>query len=194
MAHTWAVTELRRSVSRSVSKFVGRSLGRSLSGVAIGAAIGAALVAVGPVTAVGAQVSSGALGRIGANQHFIGLVNGSTSMPVVETACPGPTHPGETGPVVGRQTLEVARTAGGPGFTGLFSQIYAWVVPSRGTTARPPEQTFLFYGRPKPFPSGVRVPCGGTGQVEFSSCPYLAPCAAGWVPTYVKVKFVNIAV
>ena len=34
----------------------------------------------------------------------------------------------------------------------------------------------------------------GTGRVEFSSCPYLAPCAYGWVPDYVTVQFVNIAV
>jgi hypothetical protein len=37
------------------------------------------------------------------------------------------------------------------------------------------------------------VPCGGTGQVEFSSCPYLAPCAYGWVPDYVNVRFIDIA-
>jgi hypothetical protein len=37
------------------------------------------------------------------------------------------------------------------------------------------------------------VPCSGTGKVEFSSCPYLAPCAFGWVPAYVDVTFNNIA-
>ena len=30
-------------------------------------------------------------------------------------------------------------------------------------------------------------------MVEFSSCPYLAPCAFGWIPDYVNVQFVNIA-
>jgi hypothetical protein len=153
------------------------------------AAIAAALAVAAPATAAGAQ------SRIGPDQHFIGLVNGSRDAPVVvDTVCPGPSRPGQTGPVVGGQTLEVARTLHGRGFTGVFSNINAWVVPPAGTTARPPEQTFTQYGTPEPFPSGVRVPCGGPGQVEFSSCPYLAPCAAGWVPDYVRVVFRNIAV
>jgi hypothetical protein len=42
-------------------------------------------------------------------------------------------------------------------------------------------------------PTSIQVPCGGSGQVEFSSCPYLAPCAYGWVAEYVTVSFVDIA-
>jgi hypothetical protein len=139
--------------------------------------------------------SAGAQARVGPGQHFLGLVNGSNQQPVVvDTVCPGPTGPGRTGPVAGGQTLEVAQTAAGHGYTGLFSQIYAWVVPAPGSTGRPPSRTFTDYGTPQSFPRSVRVPCDGTGRVEFSSCPYLAPCAAGWVPDYVRVRFVNIAV
>ena len=144
---------------------------------------------------VGMAATASALTPIGPKQHFVGRVNtGSTTPPVVKVACPGPVRPGETGPVVGGQTLEVLERATGPGYTGLFSTIYAWVVPPTGTAARPPAQTFADYGKVEPFPAGARGPCGGAGQIEFSSCPYLAPCAAGWVPDYVKVRFLNIAV
>jgi hypothetical protein len=161
---------------------------KSVAGAAVGVAALIGLMLAGSITAAGAQT------RIGPRQHFIGLVNGSNNLPVVYTVCPGPVWPNRTGPVAGGQTLEVAESAGGRGFTGVFSQIFAWVVPSPKTTTRPPEQTFTTYGKAEPFPQGVRVPCGGTGQVEFSSCPYLAPCAAGWVPDLVKVQFQNIAV
>ena len=40
----------------------------------------------------------------------------------------------------------------------------------------------------------VRVPCAGHGEVEFSSCPYLAPCPCGWVPDMVKARWENVAV
>jgi hypothetical protein len=53
---------------------------------------------------------------------------------------------------------------------------------------------FRRYNAPQAIPTSVKVPCDSTGQVEFSSCPYLAPCAYGWVPDYVAVQFVNIAV
>jgi hypothetical protein len=77
----------------------------------------------------------------------------------------------------------------------LFSQIYAWFVPqSTATTTAPMQLKFISYNAPQTIPTSVQVPCDGTGQVEFSSCPYLAPCAYGWVPDYVSVQFVNIAV
>jgi hypothetical protein len=96
--------------------------------------------------------------------------------------------------VAAGQKMAVARDAIGAGYTGPFSQIFAWVVPPNGTTSRPPALTFTQYGVPQAIPTSWRVPCYGTGQVEFSSCPYLAPCAAGWTPDYVTVRFVDIAV
>jgi hypothetical protein len=129
---------------------------------------------------------------IGPNQHFIGFVNGSSNAAVVKTVCPGPATPGRKGSVAGGQTLSVAKVSGGMGNTGLFSQVFAWFVPTaNGHT--PTQLTFTHYGRPRTIPTSVRVPCVGHGTVEFSSCPYLAPCAADWVPAYVKVRFVNIA-
>jgi hypothetical protein len=143
------------------------------------------------IVPVNASVAS-AHEAIGPHQHFAGLVNGSNDHPVVYTVCPGPMSPGRTGPVAGGQTLSVAKIASGKGYTGLFSQVYAWLVPT--TTGTVPTQVkFTVYGAEQAMPK-LRVPCDGTGAFEFSSCPYLAPCAAGWVPDRVAVRFVDIAV
>ena len=132
--------------------------------------------------------------RIGSNQQFSGSVNGTRTSAVVYTVCAGPASAGRTGPVAGGQTLAVVRRRTGEGYTGPFSQIYAWFVPqSAGTTTAPAEVKFHSYKRRRPIPTSVQVPCDGTGMVEFSSCPYLAPCAYGWIPDYVDVRFVNIA-
>jgi hypothetical protein len=140
-----------------------------------------------------ASVPAGAQQPIGPNQHFSGLVNGTRTSAVVYTACGGPASAGRTGPVAGGQTLAVARRMTGRGYTGPLTHIYAWFVPQSGTTTAPTQLKFNSYGAPKAIPTSVRVPCDGTGMVEFSSCPYLAPCAFGWIPDYVKVQFTNIA-
>ncbi len=129
---------------------------------------------------------------MGAGQHFVGLVNASRHDPVVYTVCPGPAGSGRTGPIAAGQTLSVTKRSTGRGYTGPFSQIYAWFVP-RATQATPVQVAFATYGSPQPIPTSVRVPCDGVGKVEFSSCPYLAPCTYGWVPSYVRVRFVNMA-
>jgi hypothetical protein len=125
-------------------------------------------------------------------QHFAGIVNGQAGRAVVYTVCPGPAQH-RFGPLKAGQTMAVAQTAHGPGYTGPFSQVYAWFQPLSPGAARPVTLTFTEYGVPQDIPASVRVPCDGTGQAVFSSCPYLAPCAYGWVPDPVKVKFENIA-
>jgi hypothetical protein len=141
-----------------------------------------------------AGVPAGAQQPIGTNQHFSGLVNGTRTSAVVYTVCAGPVWAGRTGPVAGGQTLSVVRARKGHGYTGPFAQIYAWFVPQSTAMTAPAQVKFISYNAPQAIPTSVQVPCDGTGQVEFSSCPYLAPCAYGWVPDYVAVQFVNIAV
>jgi hypothetical protein len=130
--------------------------------------------------------------QIGPDQHFVGLVNGSRARPIVLTVCPGPAR-GRMGSVVGGQTLQVAEVGHAHGYTGPMSQIYAWFVPRASPAAAPTMLTFATYGTPQEIPSTVHVPCGGRGKVEFSSCPYLAPCVFGWTPSFVRVRFGNIA-
>jgi hypothetical protein len=94
--------------------------------------------------------------------------------------------------VASGQFFSVSRARTGHGYTGLFTQIYAWFEPDSGSAA-PVAATITTYATRVPIPDGVRVPCDGTGRVQFSSCPYLAPCAFGWIPDFVDVQFVNIA-
>lgn len=159
----------------------GRFLGRSF----------AVAVAVATLAAVGASAAL-AQTPIKPMQHFAGIVNGEEGRAVVYTVCPGPASGHRTGPVEQGQTMAVAEAANGHGYTGPFSQIYSWfqpVPPGR----KPVMLTFSEYGKPKHIPASVRVPCAGHGEVEFSSCPYLAPCPYGWVPDIVKVRFENVA-
>lgn len=149
-----------------------------------------AVVFASATLALGAGAASAQV-PVGPDQHFIGLVNGSNTSVVVYTVCPGPVGRGREGPVAGGQTMSVAEVARGHGYTGPFSQVYSWFVPRHDQT--PVELTFTTYGDPQPIPGSVRVPCSGPGRAEFSSCPYLAPCASGWIPTYVRVTFVDIA-
>jgi len=143
------------------------------------------------LSAAGTSVAS-AGAPIQPDQHFLGFVNGSRATPVVYTVCPGPAAPGRLGPVAGGQSLSVGQVRSGGGYTGPLSQVYAWFVPNAAVNGRLAVR-FTTYGATKSIPAGVRVPCDGTGRVEFSACPYLAPCVAGWIPNYVKVEFVNIA-
>ena len=143
------------------------------------------------------EATAAASGPIQARQHFIGVVNGrrvsADARPVVRTVCAGPGWNGRTGPVAGGQTLAVARVARGGGYTGPFTQIHAWFVQD-SSPGGPQQITIARYRTNVDIPAAVRVPCGGRGQVEFSPCPHLAPCAAGWKPTLVAVRFENIAV
>jgi hypothetical protein len=153
------------------------------------------LTGLGLATVIAAASASAvaASAPIGPHQHFEGVVNGARDDATVDTVCPGPAGGDRTGPVAGNQKWWVARVAGGDGDTGPFSQVYAWFVPAQASAAQPVQVRFDSYGVRKAIPTKIQVPCTGTGTVEFSSCPYLAPCAAGWVPDYVTVHFVDIA-
>jgi len=142
------------------------------------------LVAPASMAAAGAPIKAG--------QHFIGVVNGRHKGAVVATVCPGPAGPSRTGPVAGGQTMSVLHVARGHGYTGLFDSVFAWFQPATGGAA-PTQLHFKTYRTPKKIPVSITVPCGGSGTVVFSSCPYLAPCAAGWVTDDVKVTFEDVA-
>jgi hypothetical protein len=128
---------------------------------------------------------------IAPQQHFAGIVNGKEGSAVVYTVCPG-TAKHRTGPVEKGQTMAVAQVASRHGDTGPFSQVYSWFQPVP-SGKRPVMLEFTRYGEAKGIPGTVRVPCDGSGKAVFSSCPYLAPCAAGFVPDTVQVTFENKA-
>lgn len=157
-----------------------------IRGAAVAAAIIACVGASGGVALAQTPIKP--------KQHFAGIVNGQEGSAVVYTVCPGPITAHRFGRLAGGQTMAVAQTASGPGYTGPLSQVYSWFQPLPAGAASPVTLTFTQYGVPQNIPAPVRVPCDGTGQAVFSSCPYHAPCTFGWVPDPVTVKFENIAV
>jgi hypothetical protein len=139
---------------------------------------------------LGAQ--AGAKEVIRAGQHFDGVVNGHRAGVTVRTACADPATPARTAPIVGKQTVSVTHDRKGHGFTGLFDSIYVWFAPA-SPRMTPVQLKLTTYDASKTIPTSVLVPCSGSGTVVFSSCPYLASCAAGSVTDDVKVRFVNVA-
>jgi hypothetical protein len=153
--------------------------------------IAVAFAVIGFVGAGGEAAAAQA--PIGPQQHFVGLVNGKEGSVVVDTVCPGPATKHRTGPVKKGQTMAVAAAADGRGDTGPFSRVYAWFQPAPAGT-KPVALTLTQYGAPQGIPGSVRVPCSGPGKAVFSSCPYHAPCAFGFIPDTLKVTFENVAV
>jgi len=148
-------------------------------------------VAVLAFTGAGAEAAS-ARAPIRPHQHFEGLVNGKQGHAIMYVVCPGPAGGHRTGPVKKGQTMAVLKTAHGTGNTGLFSHVYSWFQPVP-SGKRPIALTFVRYGKSQTIPTSVRVPCAGKGEAVFSSCPYLAPCAAGFTQDPLTVKFENVA-
>ncbi len=147
-----------------------------------------AAVALATLAPSGTAGASG--GRIGQNQHFVGLVNGKQRGAVVYTVCPGPVSPGQTGPPAGNQTVEVKRVSAGGGDTGSTGSVVYGYIPGG-----PPAITQLKrYDTPGAIPTSAMIPCGGTGVVYFSSCALPQPCGTGSKIDYVAVKFEDIAV
>jgi hypothetical protein len=185
------MSSMPAGVARGHERFVARR--RELPGLGARKGVRALMAFLLVVTAGLAIVSvAGAATPIHKSEHFLGLVNGSNKGPVVKTVCPGPVGPNRTGRVAGKQTVSVVLVHKGGGYTGLFSSIYAWFQPLKSDST-PIQLRLKDYSTPMSIPTSVKVRCGGTGIVVFSSCPYLAPCAAGWVPDDVKVTFENIA-
>lgn len=125
---------------------------------------------------------------VGPGQHFVGVVNGSTSEAVVTTVCGGPVWEGRTGPPLAGQTLSLRRVDSGGGSTGTSSVVFA-----QPTTASMAVVPFDRYDVAQPLPTDLQLPCDGTGLITFTPCFGIAGCTAGASEDVVKVRFVNIA-
>jgi hypothetical protein len=53
---------------------------------------------------------------------------------------------------------------------------------------------FITYNTAQAIPTGLQLPCGGTGTVTFTTCFGTLPCAANAKADVVPVTFVNLAV
>ena len=124
-------------------------------------------------------------GRIGPNQAFIGLVNGSPGIGTpaqILVACPGPIFPGETTHPLAGQHLEVqppppvGTAFGDTGPDGNRVTAYLGIPPAASATAGG-LATFTHYGSPRPIPTTITVPCAGSGFVTFMPWPRDPPLA-----------------
>jgi hypothetical protein len=84
----------------------------------------------------------------------------------------------------------VVRVASGVGFTGSL----AHVIWAEFNQSQANAVGFATYRTPKPIPTNLQLPCGGTGTVTFTTCFGTLPCASNARDDVVLVTFMNIAV
>jgi hypothetical protein len=155
-----------------------RALGR-LTGLAI------VLVVAGGGTAAATTIGPS---RVGPHQFFVGEVNGRFSDATVKVICPGPSTVGHALP---GQTLAVSappvvlQNSGNTGANGR--RIVAVIGPVASTAGT---VVFTRYDEPKPFPTTVTVPCGGTSVIRFVP----VPGGPGAKAATVTVAWVNMGV
>lgn len=126
---------------------------------------------------------------IGPNQMFVGLANGTSSDAVIDIACFGPIHPGQTGHPMAGQTVEVQANFGGPdgGFTGNARRIIARLSFRAPTRMAIPVATFSNYFLAAPISTALTFPCSGSGSVAFRP----VHGGSGARPAVVKISFAS---
>jgi hypothetical protein len=148
------------------------------------------------VVTVALGTGAGAAGRVGPQQYFTGVINGTdgnTANPItIRMACFGPLHPGQTGHPLGGQTLAVhqlfppAPTPGSLGDTGDDSviDVFFHTPPPAAAPARASGHTpsFTRYDKVQRLPTSITLPCAGTGTVWFSPLPVVPPSQSASVP------------
>jgi hypothetical protein len=155
----------------------------------MGAAV--ALLALGPATmgtAAAAAVHDPV--PIGPRQHFTGYVDGSDAGPVsigvvCGTAAVGRPAPGQ--PVEVRPASAVPPFAD-EGYTGPDRVIDASLLTASGAAAIH-LATFTSYYAPQDIPTGITLPCSGSGRVLFTPVP--ATTAGKAKPAVLTVTFVS---
>jgi hypothetical protein len=139
----------------------------------------------------------GAASRIGPQQYFTGVVNGTagnTASPIpIDVGCFGPVTPGETGHPLAGQTLAVHQlfpptATGSLGRTGNDSVVDAFFgapppgVAGARTASRSRSLSFTRYDKVRGIPASLTLPCSGTGTVWFVPVPVTPPSQAQAVP------------
>lgn len=123
------------------------------------------------------------------NQHFAGVVNGTTTGAIVHTICPGPG--GGNGHPASGQNLSVSRVSGPTsstvGYTGSLANSVA-ASPTSSTVANTPV-VFTEYFVARALPTTWTVPCDGIGTIAFVPRPTSSTARTALV----TVRFVNIA-
>jgi hypothetical protein len=150
------------------------------------------------VALTAATQTAGAVHKVGPNQYFTGVINGTdgnTVIPIaIHMACFGAVRPGETGHPMGGQTLAVHQlfpptitsTLGKTGNDSTIGVFFGAPPPGtlQGASANAAAKSILFvhYDMTKGLPTSLTLPCGGTGTVWFVPIPVVPPSQAAAVP------------
>ena len=145
-----------------------------------------------PLALLGVAAPAGAASKIGPDQYFTGVINGTmgnTVSPIpIEMGCFGPVTPGETGHPMSGQTLSVHQMfppigTGSLGRTGNDSTIGVFFgappptsAGANATTSR--AVSFKRYDTVRDIPTSLTLPCSGTGTVRFVPIPVVPPSQA----------------
>lgn len=107
---------------------------------------------------------------IGPDITFSGVVNGAESNAAIQVVCIGPIIVGETGHPAAGQYLEVVTApaaSAAAGFTGTAADaINAYILTPTSASAGPVIVFNSFYVE-EPIPTGIELPCTGTGSATF---------------------------
>ena len=147
------------------------------------------LVAAAAGVAAVAPSAPAAAVAVAPHQYFVGTVNSHAADATIEVLCAGPAS---TGHPVANQTVGInlllppgSTTVGYTGVSG--TSIDTWLSWPAQTGPLPiPVALFTAYGT-QPIPTGITVPCSGTGVMTFLPEP-----STGAQVSNVKVTFLNI--
>ncbi|HLX50968.1 MAG TPA: hypothetical protein VKS82_21785 [Streptosporangiaceae bacterium] len=149
-------------------------------------------LALAPAAAAGAKSLQDPV-PIGPNEYFTGLVNNHPpGQAVIYVVCPGPLQPGQTGHPTASQPVEVEpaspTSTGDLGYTGSAGDE---ITAALGTTSTSIVlASFTSYFVQQYIPTGIEVPCSGTGTVAFIPSPGSSTAKTA----ILDVTFENIAV
>jgi len=135
-----------------------------------------------------------AAGRVAPGQGFVGRVNGNFSKATVTVFCPGPIRVGSTGHPIAGQTLEVLSPPP-PVALGVVVSVGLTGTKGHAIVARFTDDpavpiAFGSYFVNEAIPTGLRLPCGGTGKVVFRPTPTSKSARS----SVVSVTYQNIGV
>jgi hypothetical protein len=152
------------------------------------AAVALSATALGTATAAAASPA-----LIAPHQLFLGQVNGASAHAVIKVGCFGPVTPGQTGHPVSGQSVDVVPALGlptevAPGYTGASADrvLVQFGAPASFGTAT----VLRAYGVKAEIPTGMELPCYGTGKVAFVPLPTSRTARTG----YVTVTYESIGV
>jgi hypothetical protein len=133
---------------------------------------------------------------IGPRQAFIGEVNGQSSNAVIKVGCFGPVSPGRTGHPIAGQSVDVtvppvAVPTPTPVALGYTGEAADHVVVDFGSPVSTGSATVLKEWAVKAaIPTGIELPCYGTGKVAFIPLPTSSTARTA----YVTVTYESIGV